>query len=372
MGKPTYKYVVIEKKCNQDGRTAYICSCDIANCIHVGELPLVLDIYSPGTDDDTLIEEKKYIHLTPKLISVYCDRDESYSILSHSEMQVKCLKCQDKVTACLHVRVFTEYGGKNADPVAEPRLPKIFSAISTDPIPYTLETDKDIEIAQGYIGSDRPYPKELIPEFKEDLVCKHGNKFDKDVTVEMPKAKLHLPFISKAVSIYYRPAKDLVCECKQFYSGRDDLLLNLDNLHVFPWVWLFDILHDVQSTHTTLYGQCSSKNLTRGAFNTQPLQASMYNKLRLAYNCFIRLLDLPYHELFKCEKCGPNVKQVVLDAIQMGGKKKQFKKIKRRSANNRSIKGSTIDQQLFIRDPNTRNLLKKMQMLVNTTNTMPL
>ena len=35
VGKPTYKYVVIEKKkCNQDGRTAYICSCDIANCIH--------------------------------------------------------------------------------------------------------------------------------------------------------------------------------------------------------------------------------------------------------------------------------------------------------------------------------------------------
>ena len=82
-----------------------------------------------------------------------------------------------------------------------------------------------------------------------------------DITIEMLLAKLYLPFFSQDIVIHYRPADG--CECKQFYDGCSDMLLNLDNKNIYPHLWLFDILHNTQETHFSLHGAYRSVNRTR-------------------------------------------------------------------------------------------------------------
>ena len=63
---------------------------------------------------------------------------------------------------------------------------------------------------------------------------------------------LHLPYHTQEVSIYYRVSTGS-CKCRLNYDGRSDLF-NVDNKHIFPFLWLYDILHNIQYNHFSLYG----------------------------------------------------------------------------------------------------------------------
>ena len=157
--------------------------------------------------------------------------------------------------------------------------------------------------------------------------------------------------------IYFRPA--VRCECKQYYDGRSDLLLNVDNIHIFPYIWLLDILHNTQSNNFTLYGAITSVNYTRAVGSEDILTKNVYQKLRIAYNCFVRRLEFDYPSLYQCDKCGPNPKRVGMDGLVMGGRKDLLPDIHDSELPTVVVQGSKIDQQVFVRNEKVRHLLNQ-------------
>ena len=106
-----------------------------------------------------------------------------------------------------------------------------------------------------------------------------------------------------------------------------------------------------------MHGAYRSSNRTRTISNQLVLKESMYHKLRLAYNCFVRLLDLDYAYIFKCSECGPDPKILVMDGLSMGGRKDLVNALKVKQNPNAPIEGSTLEQQLLVRNKDTRKLL---------------
>ena len=181
--------------------------------------------------------------------------------------------------------------------------------------------------------------------------------YDETNTIEMHQAQLHHPFISKSLPIHYRPA--IGCNHRQFYDGRHHLLLNLDNYHVFPYTWLFDILHNIQHNHFTLWGAYTSVNYSRKVSFTPGITDYTYDRLRIAYNCFLRRLELDYEENYKCNDCGDNPEYYVFDGLCMGGRRDLLPATETTQLPTRPVKGSSIGQQVFIRSKATRDLLNK-------------
>ena len=363
-GSLTKKYVIIERKYNEERNTVeYVCSCEQDSCIHVSEL-ITLLVSDNDYHDET--EKFEYQQLNASLIGVYCKEDKSFSILSETKRERKCLKCQKHVKSCIHVRAFNTYITQNGTRSTYIREQHTFESISTEKIPYSLRDPEDLKTFEGYVSHDLKYPTELIPQFDVSKQCVHGNTFNKDLTIKLPKAKIHLAHFSKKVSIHYRPA--IGCECRQYYEGRSHLLLNLDNIHIFPYIRLFDLLHNIQENHFSLHGAHRSANNTRSVGDQAPLREYMYQKLRVAYNCFIRLLDLDFKDLYTCSKCGPDVDEIVMDGIAMGARQDLLPDLTDtplldRTLSNDPIKGSTIEQRVFVRNEGTRKLLSSYAML---------
>ena len=343
------------KKENND-YSLVACSCKKNNCLHFNELKVLLP-EQPIVDEDD-IDEYTYAYLGYDMFGVYCESDNSYSVIKSTPAQVKCLTCLSSVKTCKHVRSFYGHGGDKCEEFRTVSGGTIFESISTSTIPYRFEEPCDKETFSSYVKHEKKYPIELIPAFDETKKCSdHGNIYDKDSTVYMGQAQIHLQYSSTKVPIYYRPA--VRCKCKQYYDGRSDLLLNVDNIHIFPYIWLLDILHNTQSNNFTLYGAITSVNYTRAVGSEDILTDHVYKKLRIAYNCFVRRLEFDYPSLYQCDKCGPNPKRVGMDDLVMGGRKDLLPDIHDSELPTVVVQGSKIDQQVFVRNEKVRHLLNQ-------------
>ena len=99
-------------------------------------------------------------------------------------------------------------------------------------------------------------------------------------------------------------------------------------------------------------------NRSRDIVHTDLFNAGFYEKFRLAYNCFIRLIDFEFKELYQCPSCGPEPSTVVMDGIQMGCRSDKMpasKNVRLRKV----IKAKDMDHRMFIRDQTTKKLLSK-------------
>ena len=173
----------------------------------------------------------------------------------------------------------------------------------------------------------------------------------------MHDAQLHLPHISKKKPIHYRPA--IGCDCRQYYDGRRDLLFNLDNHNIYSYIWMFDILHNIQTNHFTLWGAYDSANKTRRVAFTDNITEYGYSRLRLAYNNFVRKLDLDYQDNYMCDDCGANPKYVVFDGLSMGGRQDLLPEYEPTQLPDRKVKGSSRLKQVFLHQKETKVLRKK-------------
>ena len=71
---------------------------------------------------------------------------------------------------------------------------------------------------------------------------------------------------------------------------------------------------------------------------------------------------MDFEDLYQCSKCGPDVDEIVMDGISMGARKDLLPvlmdtQLLDRELPNDPIKGSTIEQRLFVRNQGTRKLL---------------
>ena len=129
--------------------------------------------------------------------------------------------------------------------------------------------------------------------------------------------------------------------------------------------WLFDILHDTQETRYPLAAAFRSANRTRKVCGLKALLEYQYTNLRLAYNAFIRLLDLNFPELFQCPERGPDVDCVIMDGIIMGCRQAVMPPAGDRSLDNLAqIPECSISDRVLIANVNSRRKLAKYASIV--------
>ena len=357
-GKLINKYVIIELKFDQvRNELNYVCSCGLECCLHIKELVSLSGPHYDYIGEE--IEDFEYTFFTETLIGIFCKEDKSYSIIGKTQSVTKCLKCKRNVKNCKHIHAYMDFMGNAENPPlnVSTKGREIFKSISTELIPYNFLDPTDLKVWTGYISGQGKYPTELCPHHDPSKVCQHGNLFSEH-PIKLKVARLHLEHFTHNIPIYYRPA--IGCDCRQNYEGRSDLLLNLDNTHIFSYVWLFNILHYTQENHLSLHGAFRSSNLSRMIGEQPKLRPYLYDKLRFAYNCFVRMLDLNFEILYTCPHpdCETEIQTIVMDGIQMGGRKDLLPHIEiMPTPEDKKIQGSTIQQRLFVRAERTRRLL---------------
>ena len=122
---------------------------------------------------------------------------------------------------------------------------------------------------------------------------------------------------------------------------------------------MFDILHNTQETRYPLQAAFRSANRTREIVGQMKLKKYMGEKLRFAYNSFIRLLDIDFQSLFKCKHCGDNPHTMIMDGIVMGCPKDKMPimPVLPPLGNLPLIRECNLSDRVYITDNNTRKLL---------------
>ena len=323
------KYVIIQ----QVGEEQYICSCDehshTGDCYHIQ----VGKDFIPRIDivDSESIEHDSFYAFGQQdiLWGVYSHSSKTFGVVRNTKNNLFCLSCRRKrgCTSCLHAEVLIKLKHEGSQ-----HNPLIFTSISKNKLEYPLPQAK-CDMEKAYKAGQEAGSIRLVPEYIPSKQCDHGNVYSSECPVTMgwvlnKNAKLHHQFATFEAKLYYRPVHNNSCDCKQEYDGLNDLLFNLDNTHLFAYEWLYRILFNMQKGILPLNAVIESANEQRKNFHREPLTSRMYDRLRHAYNAFIRcltLLDQP--ESYKCVKCppsGPDI--IVMDATRVGCQKKKMAK----------------------------------------------
>lgn len=222
-------------------------------------------------------ESFEYEKLTDNLIAVYCQCDNSYSILSKTAIETKCLKCRKCVKSCVHMTAYNTYKIGIEDDQEHLPTQELYRSISVEKIPYPFKDADDIDNFLGYASGKFGYPSQLIPAYDENMkYLQHSNSFSKVAEPEKKKAWLHLPHTSLECAIYSRAANG--CSCRQYYDGRSDLILNLNNKHLYCYSWLFDILHNTRETRFPLHVAYRSAKFTHDMWAKTSCHNFQYHK----------------------------------------------------------------------------------------------
>ena len=340
------RYVIITRESG-----SLICHCGITDCLHIVQ---AIKRYADDIDTGpTTIDPHTTVwdhERTRRMFGVYCPDTKTYSIVKKSSTGdlVKCLTCKNKTTICNHVSAYRKY-----DPAVY-KSP-VFKCVSYEPIPYVLA------IAEQQIYVQSP-PKDLLPQFKPSLKCVHGHLYDSRspvkhgwITSRDHISKIHDARQSKPCTVYYRPTVG-DCKCRQSYDGRQDLILNLDNTNLYTYAFLFDYMHFTQEANLPLAAYFRAINRSRENSPGELMKEHMREKLRLAYNCFIRLLDFDFLKLYSCSVCKDNVKVLIIDGIQMGCRQHKMPPKPSRPSNSVPIKEVDVERR-YVKIKETRNEL---------------
>ena len=359
------KYVILQRVYNQElEEEDYICSCKKGECLHIKAISTL--ITSDNISDSYHLDSFEYEYLTRQLIGIYCKEDNTYSILSKTARELKCLKCPKNVRSCVHVNAFNIYKSENEDEndgedtQVNVRDQDIYRSISEEKIPYPFEAIDDIEKFTSYVSGHLKHPTILIPEYFENKTCAHGSYFSRTAEPLNKQSWIHFPHFSLECTVYFRRAYGCVHDCRQYYDGRSDLILNLNNKHLYSYTWLIDILHNTQETRFPLHAAYRSAKRTRSVCGIKHrLKRSDYNNMRKAYNCFLRLLEIDFQGLYQCPKCSNDVDTIIMDGIMMGCRKDLMPTFKQPQIPDIQIKECSISERIFIRSAKTRMLLSK-------------
>jgi len=172
--------------------------------------------------------------------NVLPDLTVSYGVVAINPRSNRCMSCTTKVTSCVHVKAHKLKSAAGTTSTQQTE----YTSISTSAISYPLnDQDRRRFVAfNGHGSSDECVV--LCPN--PDGTCEHGHSWHSGDPIEMSwtcntKARIHAKHFSTPAITCYRPSTG-DCSCRKVYDGRHDLILNLDNDHLFDYVWLFDLL----------------------------------------------------------------------------------------------------------------------------------
>ena len=222
------------------------------------------------------------------------------------------------------------------------------------------------------------YPRHLVPKYSPDNTCKHHRRYDDDPIergwIASKNSYIYDSRHNTPCTVYYRPTRGEQCDCRQNYDGRAEFILNINNSKLFAYRFLLDIMHTTQETRYPLRSAFRSVNRSREEYGLELLKGYMYEHLRVAYNCYLRLLDLKFEDLYRCNQCKGDDKVIVMDAIMMGCRQDRMPV---RDANCEAtntlalVEVDSIQQIPFIKDKASRTLLARYAGLTKGKYTEP-
>ena len=340
------KFAIITRK-----EGSLYCHCERADCFHLAE---AIRIWSDDNDMDfdTGDSPAWVVNEALGLFATYCKKDKSYGFVRRVNVNnktIECFTCTDNIRSCSHVRL---YRAKFPREYISPGI----SSISANPIPYMLEEEE----RQNLYTTP---PEHLFPKYSPTNKCVCNFAYDPGCPKEnkwilSSKAKIHDARRSIDCIVYFRPTIGS-CECIQPYDGNHDMVLNCDNANLFTWGWMYDIMHLTQETRLPIAALYRAVNRSReNAFGPeQKLKSHVESILRKAYNSFLRLLNLDFLNLFKCNVCKDDVRVVLMDGIQMGCQQDLMPpKPQRRRPANRIQEGDRA-QRVYVTKPEARKFL---------------
>ena len=332
-GKLSKKWILVEDRYffEKDGeKSTHIHVCD---CIEGHENKVRLDAIDMIIESETLDnfqsrEESLYcIHckvvqtlkqtrgVTPTqprtLAEIICTRpfaalahggSKGYGIIVAGHKQFKCDSCKDN--SCVHLDSFKSWNeaqDQGSDTcsdtcsdicidaldeafakikLARTQRDQTFKCISSHPIAWPVDHHyRKLKSRNDTVG----FPLKLIPKLTKKT-CSHGARY---VLTEIRNdAVIHRESSVKTVSLFaYKTTK---CDCSVYYDGHEDLLLNLNNKHLFDMDWLFSIFDRANYSECPLMTAYTTATLARQRCQDQGSSALTYRHLSDAYNCFIR------------------------------------------------------------------------------------
>jgi hypothetical protein len=173
----------------------------------------------------------------------------------------------------------------------------------------------------------------LLPKFKKNLECIHGEKFDCKDPVKMlwvlsRKVKIYntewVPDVDRVV--YYRPTANQTCDCKHIWTGEDCLLLNVNKgqcgkiVHLVSYNLLLNYTYSFAKQGSTLRGFLASLNNRfvdqYGAEETELLPFHIFREA--VYLFWTAVLDMNEKSSFVCSVCGPRPQDLCMDGVAVG------------------------------------------------------
>ena len=231
----------------------------------------------------------------------------------------------------------------------------MFSIISKTKIPFPFQNIDRAKVENGHGNIVK-----FLPPYDPNTVCTHGVLFNE-----------HQPKLITNKGTIHHDKRDITCEiycrlstgncgCVLNYDGRDDHLINVDNIDIFTYSWLLRILFNIQDAQYTIWAAYNAANdLRLMSAGGQLMKRSIYQKLRRAYNGFIRLLDMDYKGVYSCLLCGPEVPILICDGIMMGTRQKLAQPQGAVPIPDDQIHGSTLQERMFGLSTEIKTLLAK-------------
>ena len=203
----------------------------------------------------------------------------TYFIPRDKNPYVECHRCSRDSPHCVHYSLVQAYlRGEHVPAPVDPPIPPPSEILSPDfmpsneedichskkpiqiPLPLADKTRFTANLMNGYYEKKEHF----VPEYDPDLVCScpKENPFFSDDPVEynyvVPRRSpyLVLPTLGRYVKLYYRPtvSKSGKCDCKQYFDGRSDFLINIDNSYLIRIDMLMSVCTMQQFSTATVFG----------------------------------------------------------------------------------------------------------------------
>ena len=361
-GLLTRKFVIVKRYCNQEDDTySHICSCNLTDCFHIPAITELWNVESYGNLAEEQLEDEfqvKQIKELPSVYSVYSEINNTYGMVKATKSIFTCqLPCK-RPRMCEHVDALKLHFHIPEEPPFEVNpasCQTMFSIVSMAKIQFPFQNTDRAKVVNGHISIVK-----LLPPYDQNTVCTHGFKFEEHQTkIINNKGTIHHDLNDITCEIHCRLSTG-DCGCRQNYDGRHDHLINVDNIDIFPYSWLLRILFNIQEAQYTIWAAYNSANdLRLMSAGGQLIKRSIYQKLRTAYNGFIRLLDMDYKAMYSCQLCGPEVSILICDGIMIGTKQKLVQPHGAAPIPNEQIHGSTLQERMFGLSKEIKALLAK-------------
>ena len=168
------------------------------------------------------------------------------------------------------------------------------------------------------------YPKILIPQFDENLLCQCGNKFDPDNENLKVASETMVVYYRTGERVYntkvmYRPTEGMACRCQQHYDANEWMMWHCGMGKMVDYTVLHTFLH----SWVTAY--CQYKSIIHTS-QSAGLECSLnYETLHKATGEFMRKLSFDFKVCYTCLKCGVGSPYFVVDAKKVSIRKEYAK-----------------------------------------------